>query len=444
MQWGDEGKGKIVASIMRSLSSYLHESLTPSVLHGDLRGDFRGGGHDGLPVLNERFNGGANAGHTVVIGDQRYALHQVPSGVLYPLVYGFLNSGVFFNPVRAVAELDALAQQGVALGPHNLGISSTAHITLAYHILDDARNKDGVNGKKHTTTGQGIKQTAIDKYGRMGVRFVEFLDEKLFAQILTERKFPDGIPDRYHDVFTSVDELVESYAPVRERLAPFLALDTHVKKKHGNFFTLYEGANGFMLDVGEGQYPGTTSSHIAAVPGRPETIIGIFKAYASSVGGGDRAFVAEMETDLADAVRDVWHERGTTTGKPRDLGYFDCVAAQYALDTVRPDVLALTCLDRLEELGRREKPVRVVIEYEIDGQRYDAWDVTFNKRNVLAQAKPIHAELPSWTRTVEGGRLSGNAQRYVDFIQNRLGKEFALIGIGREDTAVLEYRPLLE
>jgi adenylosuccinate synthase len=232
---------------------------------------------EGAPkVWTMRWQGGANAGHTVYLEGKRYALHQIPSAILLDRTYNLMGEGVFLEPRACLNEIEDLRRRGLKIDSSNFGIASNAHVTLDYHIEMDA----GCSRKSvgHTSTGRGVKQTAVDKYGRNGIRFAEFLDLGSFVEALKVR-FPDGMPDgRSHWDFA------RSYLPQIQGLREFSVLQERVLSNKGYEFGIGEGAQGFMLDVDRGLYPGVTSSNPSMPPFRADKVVGVVKAYASSIG----------------------------------------------------------------------------------------------------------------------------------------------------------------
>ncbi len=419
LQTGDEGKGNKVDLLVSEATKML--PADQSYTSGR------------KPILVERFQGGPNAGHTLRREGHVYKLHQVPSGILTPCTYNLLGEGMYVNPRKLMEEIRQLQLCGINISPDNVGIAATAHMTLDYHVEDD---QSQFQRKDHTTTGNGIKQTAVDKYGRVGIRFVEFLDEDIMRQCL-QRRFPEGMPSSYgsHALF------VQRYAEERNFLSRFLVQQHVVRQHHGTEFWIGEGAQGFLLDVDAGQYPGITSSHPAQVPHLADTILGVVKLYCSSVGTGDRPFMSRMEWDLEESLRNSWGEFGTTTGKGRELGWFDAVAVKYAIDATGTDYLIATCGDRLEELGRRGKPVKLVTGYKIGSREFREWDVSFHRRDVLRNAEPLVEEFEPWEHFVgEDGKVTPNAQRYLDRIQELTGKEIIMLGTGPGRDDVIMYK----
>ncbi|MBN1385424.1 adenylosuccinate synthetase [Candidatus Woesearchaeota archaeon] len=414
-QNGDEGKGKCVYTVTDHAIGRYHLLDVPS-----------------SRILAVRYQGAHNAGHTVIIDGVKYQLHHVTSSIITPEVYGLLGRGMYIEPRSLLEEIELLRSRGIKITPDNLGISSNAHVILDYHTAED---QGCYNLKEHTSTGRGIKQVARDKYFRTGMRFIEFLDKGLMMKILEEKAFPAGVPPGLR----SFGEFADSYDNQRRGLEGFLADDDDVFFDPRFVFAVEEGAQGALIDIDVGQYPGITSSHPTNPPNRPKNIVVVYKFTVSSVGIGDRPFMTEMPDDLQDKVRQVWGEYGTSTGKPRHLGWFDCIAAEKTLRAIKGDYVAGTCLDRLEvfsELGVRPK---VAVAYELDNRVYTRWDISFNKRGVLSQVKPIYKEFDPWDRTVEADHktLTPPARKYVDFIEQFLGHRFFMIGTGPEDHQVI-------
>src|SRR3989344_1997256 len=272
-QWGDEGKGKIL-----DLLAWLAQSMTSS------RMDYS------KPILVKRYQGSDNAGHTLFVNGMRYALHLVPSGILISEAYNLIGQQVFVNPRAATREFKELIQKGVSVSSGNLGIAANAHVTLDYHIEADGRS---FREKRRTSTGKGVSPTAADKQARVGIRFAEFLDPTVAKEALRKR-FPKGMPKKFGDI----DTFLASYAQEREFLLPFLVQEHEINRLHGSAFEIWEGAQGVMLDVDVGEYPWTTSSNPAFIPGKTDLRLGVFKLYTSSAGTGGRPFLGQMGEEL--------------------------------------------------------------------------------------------------------------------------------------------------
>ncbi len=387
---------------------------------------------DKLHVMVYRWHGGANAGHTAVVNNTTFKLHQIPAGVLIPGAYSLQGAGIYLNPRKQVEEMNTLRNQGIEITPRNLGIASNAFMTLDFHVEED---KPNLEKAEHTSTANGIMQTARDKYARVGIRFAEFLDPAEFADALRKTTFRDNI-------FRSgtIDSIVEGYAAEREALAPFMVLENDVWKNAEFRYRIGEGANGGGIDIQEGYYPGVTSSHPAQVVRRPDLVIGVMKLYDSSVGHG-RPFVGRLEDrGLESELRELWKERGTTTGKDRYIGWLDLVAAKHIIDTAGVDYLIGNCGDRLQDLATRGGKVGLVTGYKVNGKTYTEWDPSFHKRNTLYEATPVVEMFDAWTRFSKDGDISGGAQRFLDRIQKAVNREFVLLGTGPCEKDVIEIK----
>lgn len=424
IQNGDEGKGKVVEYLAKK-----------AVLRVRKKFDNR------KPVVVLRFQGGANAGHSITVRGEKYALHQIPVGILVPGTYNLEGEGVFYESRGGMKEILELRNRGVEITPDNFGIASNAHVTLANHIYEDRADFMKPN---HTSTGKGIKQTARDKMLGRGVRFQEFLDRETFIEILREKSFPGGLVAVEDGKTMSLEEFADSYEEEREFLSQFSVLQAKALKTHGTSLKIAEGAQGFRLDVDTGLYPGITASNPSRTPFRNGLVLGVVKLYESSVGH-DRPFVGRILPPILEArLRTAFGEFGTTTGKPRDLGWFDAVAVRHAIECTGTDYLVGTCGDRLEVLAQLGEPVRIVTGYKINGRTYEQWDKSFHNRRTLYGAEPVLEELPAWEKFADdNGELTGNAQRYIDRIQRLTGKEFVLLGTGPAENQVVELDDVL-
>ena len=414
-QWGDEGKGKVVDLLTDLARSRVHLELDYSA-------------HN-KPILVRRYQGSNNAGHTLVVDRARYALHIIPSGILVPEAYNLIGQQVFVNPRAAMEEFKALMQMGVPISSNNVGIAANAHVTLDYHIEADGKN---FKKKKHTSTGKGVGPTATDKQARVGMRLVEFLDPAIAKEAL-QKKFPKGMPKKSGDL----DHFLASYEEEREFLSPFMVQEHEINKVHGSEFEIWEGAQGVMLDVDVGEYPWITSSNPAFIPGRTDLKLGVFKLYTSSAGTGGRPFIGQMDEELEAKVRTPWQEFGTTTGLPRDVGYFDVVAAKYAIEAAGIDYLAGTCGDKMELLAQIGEKAKLVVGYKKGSKICDAWEASFHKRGFLQDAEPVFEEFDPWEKFSKDGKLTPNAQRYVDRIEELTGKSFVMYGTGQERNEII-------
>jgi len=420
LQSGDEGKGKCVQKAV----SLAAESASPDLKYHK--------------VAVERYEGGPNAGHTLIHEGETLKLHQIPCGITVPQVYNHLGEMMYLNPRKLVEEIKDLQSRGIPVHRWNLGVAATAQVILDYHVTEDQK---AFKQTAHTSTGNGIKQAAVDKYGRVGIRLIEFLDKYLMVECL-EKRFPKGMPKKQGDFWN----FTRSYAPEREFLQQFVVQQHVAEKTQGKEYWICEGAQGFLLDVNAGQYPGITSSHPAHVPNGTDTILGVVKLYSSSVGTGDREFMSRMDCFLEDILRVKWGEFGSTTGKKREIGWFDAVAVKYAIKATATDYLVGTCGDRLEELHHLKEPLRLVTGYKIGRKVYREWDISFHRRDTLKRVEPVLEEFKPWEKFTEldGKTLTSEAQRYIDRIQQLTGKEFVMLGTGPQKEEVIMYRNPLD
>lgn len=413
-QWGDEGKGK-ATDLLSGRIDYV-----------------------------VKFNGGNNAGHTVVIGDEKYALHLLPSGILTPGVIPVIGNGVVVDLDVLAEELDGLIERGLDVS--KLLVSSDAHVVTLYHRTLDKVTERFLGKRQIGTTGRGIGPTYADKINRIGVRIQDIFDEGILRQ-----KVEGALDVKNHllvKVYNrraiSVDEVVDDLLAHRERLEPMVAdtaLELHRALERGDT-VLFEGGQATMLDVDHGTYPFVTSSNATAggaatgsgiAPGRLDTVVGIVKAYTTRVGSGP--FPTELDDQWGDWLRERGHEFGTTTGRPRRTGWFDAPIARYATRINGITDYVLTKLDVLT--GLEEIPV--CVGYEVDGVRVD--EVPWSQSD-FHHATPIYESLPGWSENIEGARefsdLPLAAQDYVRALEQMIDQRISVIGVGpgREEVIV--------
>ncbi len=380
-QWGDEGKGRVA--------------------------DWLAADAD----VVARYAGGDNAGHTVYVGDQVFALHLVPSGVLHPQVTGVLGNGMVVNPVNLVAELDRLSEQGVDISPERLVLSTRAHIITAGHIaLDGAAEAERGAGKIGTTL-RGIGPAYMDKTGRRGIRAGQMATPDTFAAALTKHtaSVNSDLARRGAETL-DVNKVVADYAAAAERLRPYLQDTTEYlyTRLRDGATVLCEGAQGTLLDIDHGSYPFVTSSSPTAGgaltglgigPRDVTRVVGVAKAFSTRVGSGPMP--TELEGELADRLRgtgeNFWDEFGTTTGRPRRCGWLDAVLLRYAAQVNGFTELVLTKLDIL--CGFEE--LKIAVAYDIDGERH-AFPPGTNEE--LERATPIYETVPGWSEDISGAR----------------------------------------
>src|SRR5215210_4313886 len=419
LQWGDEGKGKT--------TYFLAEQV-------------------GMVV---RYQGGDNAGHTVVSGDDVLKLHLVPSGVLYPHITSVIGSGVVVNPATLIGELDMLTSRGIDVS--RVRVSRSAHVIMPYHVALDVANEARLGDGKVGTTGRGIGPTYGDRAWRVGLRMEDLLDRSVL-RLRLGRLLPDKnllLTSMGADPF-DVEELVERAAGWGVRLADHLDDTTWlVQSALGRGEpVLLEGAQGTLLDLDHGSYPFVTSSNAVAGgattgggigPLQVDEVMGVMKAYATRVGSGP--FPTELLDEVGRGIRERGHEVGTTTGRPRRVGWFDAVSARYAVAVNSVSSIMLNKLDILSGVD----PIRLCVAYEIDGKRVEAWPST---ALLLERATPIYEEFGGWQEPIQSVRalsdLPEAARRYVTALEETAGGPIVLVSVGPERTQTIEraWRPI--
>ena len=418
-QWGDEGKGKAT--------------------------DLLGGRVDYVV----RYQGGNNAGHTVVIGDEKYALHLLPSGILSPGVIPVIGNGVVVDPAVLLHEMAGLEARGVDTS--RLLISASAHLITPYHVTLDKVSERFLGKSKIGTTGRGIGPTYMDKVGRLGIRVQDLFDPSILRQkvegaLVNKNQVLVKVFNRRElEVDAITEELLQYAEPLRPHVAD-TALVLNDALDAGSI-VLLEGGQGTLLDVDHGTYPFVTSSNPTAGgactgsgigPTRVTRVIGILKAYTTRVGSGP--FPTELLDEWGERLRSVGGEVGVTTGRPRRCGWFDAPIARYATRVNGLTDIFLTKLDVLTGIER----IPVCVAYEIEGQRITELPMT---QTDFHHAKPIYEELPGWTEDISGARsiedLPANAQAYVRYLEELSGAPISAIGVGQDRDATIVVRDML-
>jgi adenylosuccinate synthase len=414
-QWGDEGKGKAT----------------------DILGD--------KVKYVVRYQGGNNAGHTVVIGDQKYALHLLPSGILTPTCIPVIGNGVVIDPAVLLEEIRGLNERGVDTS--HLKISTNAHLITPYHRTIDKVSERFLGKAKIGTTGRGIGPAYADKINRIGIRIQDLFDPSILRQ-----KIEGALRDKNQvliKVFNrkgiEIDEVLKEYLEYAEILRPYVT-DTSFLLNQAldkGETVLLEGSQGTLLDVDHGTYPFVTSSNPTAGgastgsgigPTRISRVIGIVKAYTTRVGSGP--FPTELFDEDGEKLRLIGGEFGTTTGRSRRTGWYDAPIARYA---VRINGLTDFFLTKLDVLTGWEK-IPVCVAYEIDGKRVEEVP---SSQSDFHHAKPIYEYLPGWSEDISKARklsdLPINAQNYVKFLEEISGAPMSAIGVGpgRDETIVV-------
>ncbi len=415
LQWGDEGKGKVVVIV---------------AVESDI-------------VV--RYNGGANAGHTVAIGENKFALHLLPSGSVRENTLCIIANGVVIDPECLLNEIDELAKRGINLDKR-LFISENAHLGLDYHKTEDKLREEALGKNKIGTTIRGIGPCYADKVLRSNaVRLGDLQDlnslkEKLSQIIDFKNKFFGSV---YNASPLSAEQIFEKCKQYSNRLLLFITDTTeflHKSISEGKSI-LFEGAQGSLLDLDHGTFPFVTSSSVSplgmpsgsGVPARMvDKFFGVAKAYTTRVGAGP--FPTELENDIGQYIRERGHEYGTTTGRPRRCGWFDAVAASYSIRIGSIDAVALMHLDTLAGLDE----VKVCTAYEIDGRRTKFFPSNLHK---LMKAKCIYKSVPGWNESLSEiknfNALPSNAKNYVNLLEELLEKQISMIGVGAKRTQTI-------
>ncbi|MBS0022637.1 adenylosuccinate synthase [Microbacterium paraoxydans] len=420
VQWGDEGKGKAT----------------------DLLGE--------RTDWVVKFNGGNNAGHTVVVGDEKYALHLLPSGILSPGVTPVIGNGVVIDLEVLFSELEALSARGIDVS--RLKVSANAHIITQYHRTLDKVTERFLGKRNIGTTGRGIGPAYADKINRVGIRVQDLFDENILRQKV------EGALDQKNHLLVKVfnrravtcDEIVEDLLSYAERLRPMVADTGYLIDQALNRgeVVVFEGGQATMLDIDHGTYPFVTSSSATAGgastgsgvgPGALDRIVGIVKAYTTRVGSGP--FPTELFDEQGEWLRKQGFEFGTTTGRPRRVGWYDAPITRYATRINGITDLVLTKLDILTGLDR----IPVCVAYDVDGERFD--EVPVNQTD-FHHAKPILEYFPGWSEDISTARtfedLPQTAQDYVLALERMSNTRISVIGVGPERDQVIVRHDLLD
>lgn len=418
-QWGDEGKGKAT--------------------------DLLGGSVDYVV----RYQGGNNAGHTVVVGDQKYALHLLPSGILSPGCTPVIGNGVVVDPAVLLSELSGLNDRGVDTS--KLLISGNAHLITPYNVTVDKVTERFLGKRKIGTTGRGIGPTYADKINRVGIRVQDLYDESILEQKVEaalEQK-NQLLAKVFNRRAIEAGKVVEDMLQYAEQIKPFVADTTLILNNaiDEGKVVLFEGGQGTLLDVDHGTYPFVTSSNPTAGgactgagvgPTKISRVIGILKAYTTRVGAGP--FPTELLDEDGEALRRIGGERGVTTGRDRRCGWFDAPIARYA---TRVNGLTDFFLTKLDVLTGWEQ-IPVCVAYEIDGKRVE--ELPYNQTD-FHHAKPIYENLPGWSEDITKAKtfsdLPKNAQAYVKALEEMSGAPISAIGVGPGRTETIEINSFL-
>lgn len=416
-QWGDEGKGKI--------TDFLSENAE----------------------VIARYQGGDNAGHTIKFDGVTYKLHLIPSGIFSSEKISVIGNGVVVNPKSLVKELAYLHEKGITTD--NLRISDRAHVILPYHIELDRLQEEAKGDNKIGTTIKGIGPAYMDKAARVGIRIADLLDKEIFEERLKiNLDEKNRVFERLYNASPlSFDSIFEEYYAYGQQIKKYVC-DTSVilnDALDNGKRVLFEGAQGVMLDIDQGTYPFVTSSNPVAGgvaigsgvgPSKIDKVVGVCKAYTSRVGDGP--FPTELFDEIGSQIREVGREYGTTTGRPRRIGWFDSVVMRHSKRVSGITNLCLNSIDVLSGL----KEVKICVAYEKDnGERISHYPASLKE---LAQCKPVYETLPGWSEDITGCRtleeLPENARNYVRRIAELVGVRISTFSVGpdREQTNVLE------
>ncbi len=410
-QWGDEGKGKIV-----DILSENYDIVT-------------------------RYQGGANAGHTVTIGDKQYILHLIPSGILRENVICVIGNGVVIDPNALLDEIELLSKHGISV-EGRLFISHNAHLIMPYHKLLDNINENNEN--KIGTTGRGIGPCYIDKYARKGIRIVDLLNKKVLEDKIREnlKEKNNLLKKIYNHAELDVEEIIREYVDFDKAIDKYVKdVPSYLNNAIGEGKSiLLEGAQGALLDVDHGTYPYVTSSSPTSggacigtgiPPTKITLVFGIVKAYTTRVGFGP--FPTELTDDTGENLRKIGAEYGATTGRPRRCGWFDAFLVKYSATINGIEEAAITKLDVLSSF----EEIKVCTGYELDGKSLKSFPTDVQR---LSEVKPIYKSFKGWNSDISGCRsysgLPSEAREYLEFIANHTGVKITIVSVGpkREQT----------
>lgn len=406
-QWGDEGKGKIVDLLSKDAD------------------------------IVARFQGGANAGHSIVLRGEKYILHLIPSGILHPQTICIIGNGVVVDPIVLLEEINFLESKGINVTGRLL-ISHRAHLIMPYHKLLDQAQEDFSTEDKIGTTGRGIGPAYVDKVNRTGIRIVDLLDkETLIHKIQLNINQKNQILEKiYQRTRLDAEAITQEYLSFDEKIDEYITdisiyLDQAIKEDKT---ILIEGAQGTLLDIDFGTYPYVTSSNpmsggactgLGIGPTRIDSVIGIIKAYTTRVGHGP--FPTELSEDMAIRIRELGDEYGATTGRPRRCGWFDAVIANYAVRINGLDCFALTKLDVLDTLDQ----IKICIAYQHNNKLFTNFPADLK---ILKHCQPEYITAPGWGVPTKGvtkyKKLPVNAQKYIETIEAIVGIPISIISVG--------------
>jgi adenylosuccinate synthase len=409
-QWGDEGKGKLVDL----LTEFAHVIV--------------------------RFQGGSNAGHTVVVGENEFIFHQLPSGILHEQKRCIIGSGVVVDPVTLLEEIEEIKGKGFFGSDDALLISEEAQIVMPYHKRIDLARERKRGDNKIGTTGRGIGPAYEDKVARRGIRLVDLVEEEIFRdkleKNLEEKNF--YLVNHLQDEGFSFQEMYDQYRALCEKISCYMANTSHVidQKIQEGKDVLFEGAQGALLDVDHGTYPYVTSSNTIAGaacvgagvgPVKIDRVIGVTKAYTTRVGSGP--FPTELNDEVGNHLREQGGEYGATTGRPRRCGWFDVVVVRHSVRLGGLTDLAITKLDILKGL----KKIKICTEYKFKGKKIQEFPASLL---IQEGCEPVYEEVKGWDEDISMVKdlndLPSNAQKYVKLIEQLVGVDACMISLGNE------------
>jgi adenylosuccinate synthase len=401
-QWGDEGKGKITDILAEKMDFVV------------------------------RYQGGNNAGHTVVVGDKTFKLHLIPSGILYSTCCCVIGNGVVLDPEVFFQEVETLEKQNIPVTPDKLKISSLCHIILPFHKLLDSQQEHKRHEEKIGTTGKGIGPAYTDKISRCGIRMIDLLSKERLTSRILKRNWAPLLPESQ----LNIQEVIDRYFELGQKLKPFVtdtSLFINEAIDQGKKIIL-EGAQGTLLDVDHGTYPFVTSSNpisggactgVGIGPHKIHQVIGVTKAYVTRVGEGP--FTTELTDDLGEHLRARGAEFGTTTGRPRRCGWLDLVLLRYA---IRINGITEICLTKLDVLDGLDE-IKVCNSYESSEGMLHHFPLDID---VFSESKPVYTTLPGWKEDISNitsyDDLPQNARDYIKFIENAAKIKISLVSVG--------------
>ncbi|MEW6066766.1 MAG: adenylosuccinate synthase [Nitrospirota bacterium] len=416
-QWGDEGKGKIVDFLSKKAD------------------------------VVARYQGGHNAGHTVVINNEKFILHLIPSGILYKGKICIIGNGVVVDPAALIKEINGLKQRGVKVGK-NLLLSKNAHLIMPYHMAIDREKEKLMGSKKIGTTGRGIGPAYVDKMARTGIRVADLLTPDVFKEKLKAHLFEINflLENLYKAPIFDLEDIYKEYMSYAEKISEYIAdtdiiINRMISEKKS---VLFEGAQGTLLDVDHGSYPYVTSSNpiaggacigLGVGPTKISKVLGVVKAYTTRVGGGP--FPTEIKDSLGEKLREKGGEYGATTGRPRRCGWLDMVVLRHSARINGFTGIVITKLDILDGIDI----IKICTAYKHKGKIYEEFP---KEVNIFEECEPVYEEVQGWKENTanikEFERLPKAARLYIKKIEKLLGIKAQLISTGQRRNELIQVR----